>query len=190
MYTKYVHSPQIDTAVRATLLPGGETASESSADKLNAQPLSTSRSGFDLTSSSYGALAPASYDSANIKLADHTLWSSQLDKIEGFLARGDRHGAYHYAADEKLWAHAMIIASSIDKESWKEVVTEFVRSDLSSTATSSASSGKTTTADNRAPLRVAYSLFAGQGASCGTLNQFQVHVLCLMCYCSARASPS
>ena len=112
------------------------------------------------------------YDTKNTKLADHPLWSSQLDKIEALLVRGDRRGAYHYAADENLWAHAMVIASSIDKEAWKEVVTEFVHSELSgghAAAGASAVPNKPPSVDRREPLRVAYSLFAGQGSAAGML---------------------
>ncbi|PPR08071.1 hypothetical protein CVT24_010532 [Panaeolus cyanescens] len=88
------------------------------------------------------------------------LRASALDKIEEFLLQGERRQAYHYAADEKLWAHALIIASSIDKESWKEVVSEFLRSELTSShgANSAHQPG-------RESLKVAYSLFSGQGAA-------------------------
>ena len=46
-------------------------------------------------------------------IAVHTLKASHLDKIQKLLLRGERRAAYQYAADEKLWAHAMVIASSI-----------------------------------------------------------------------------
>ncbi|KAG2030125.1 vesicle coat trafficking protein Sec16 mid-region-domain-containing protein, partial [Suillus americanus] len=55
---------------------------------------------------------------------------STLDKIQEFLVRGERRQAYHYALDEKLWAHTMIIASSIDKEAWKDIVNEFLKGEL------------------------------------------------------------
>lgn len=129
------------------------------------------RSGYDLASIPYGTLAPLGQEQKGAKIADHALWSSQLDKIERFLVGGDRRGAYHYAADEKLWAHALLIASSVDKEAWKEVVTEFARSELANvdpgaTATRSPDS-KENHRDGREPLRVAYSLFAGLGAASG-----------------------
>ncbi|KAI0703606.1 Sec23-binding domain of Sec16-domain-containing protein [Cytidiella melzeri] len=163
-------SPEVDIAVRAVLVTNGEPSPDPSADvKLMAPATAGVRTAFELTSSYHGGLSSMAQDSKNVKLADHPLWSSQLDKIEGLLVRGDRRGAYQYAADEKLWAHAMVIASSIDKESWKEVVTEFVRSELSGASIGAALSGapgKSTLDRGREPLRVAYSLFAGQGASC------------------------
>ncbi|KAI0341617.1 hypothetical protein BDW22DRAFT_1332329 [Trametopsis cervina] len=159
-------TPQIDTAVRAALLPN----TESSPDASTATLVTPAAGTFELASSSYGSLGQLSHDMKGTKLADHPLWSSQLDKIESFLVRGDRRGAFHYAADEKLWAHAFLIASSIDKEAWKEAVTEFVRSELRSAGTGTGLptglGGKSVNTDSREPLRVAYSLFAGQGGAC------------------------
>src|SRR5215216_4282041 len=64
-----------------------------------------------------------------------TLRPSALNTIEDFLVRGERRQAYHFALDERLWAHAMIIASSIDKDSWKEAVNEFLKTELGSNMT-------------------------------------------------------
>ncbi|TFY71190.1 hypothetical protein EVG20_g1803 [Dentipellis fragilis] len=96
--------------------------------------------------------------------------SSALDKIQEFLVRGDRRNAYHYALDERLYAHAMVIASSVDKEAWKEVVSEFIKAELTA---KDEPNGKTLRVKDAAPaasngresLRVAYSLFSGQGAA-------------------------
>jgi hypothetical protein len=80
--------------------------------------------------------------------------------------QGDRRQAYQYALNQKLWAHAMIIASSIDKESWKEVVNEFLRKELA--ASSEQLRGSNVAAPHYPQrswesLRVAYSFFSGQG---------------------------
>ncbi|KAJ3507874.1 hypothetical protein NLJ89_g6061 [Agrocybe chaxingu] len=94
--------------------------------------------------------------------------SSTLDKIEELLLQGDRRQAYQFAMDEKLWAHAMVIASSIDKEAWKEVVNEFLRSELSAKDDGNrhlASHSPHAPKSSRQSLRVAYSLFSGQGAA-------------------------
>ncbi len=112
-------------------------------------------------------------DTNDSTVAVHTVRSSHLDKIQQLLLRGDRAGAYQYAADEKLWAHAMVIASSIDKDTWKEVVNEFVRSELTSKDPSPSkgvaglTTGTKVVATGREPLRVAYSLFAGHGSASG-----------------------
>ena len=90
------------------------------------------------------------------------------------MIRGERRLAFQYAADEKLWAHAMVIASSVDRDAWKEVVKEFVQTELSGNVVSH------DTKSGRAPLRVAYSLFSGEGAASGSvflLVQFTVLTL-------------
>lgn len=121
-----------------------------------------------LSDNSYGSLGVGA-DVAPISVT--TLRIAALDKIEEFLLRGERRQACHYALDEKLWAHAMVIASSIDKETWKEVVGEFIRAELGVKGeTSFTLPGRTDvlTSNGREGLRVAYSLFSGQGAAAGT----------------------
>jgi hypothetical protein len=104
-------------------------------------------------------------------IASTTLKQSMLEKIQDFLTQGERRQAYHYALDHKLWAHAMVIASSIDKEAWNEAINEFIRAEVGSRPGSgsgdSASSGWE-------GLRMTYSSFSGQGAASGTL--FCAHI--------------
>lgn len=73
----------------------------------------------------------------------------------------------------------MVIASSIDKDAWKEVVNEFLRTELSSTTQETmpglSSVIKTTEPSptgGREWLRVAYSLYSGQGAAAGKPSTF------------------
>ncbi|KAH9926213.1 Sec23-binding domain of Sec16-domain-containing protein [Fomitopsis serialis] len=155
-------SPSIDAAVRSALTP---RAAQPASDTLQ---LASSISG-DIQSPSVAAASPylsltASQDPTDAIVATHTLQSSHLDKIQEFLLRGERRAASHYASDQKLWAHAMVIASSIDKEAWKEVVTEFVRTELASKPQVPGTHTKAT-ADGREALRVAYSLFSGHGSA-------------------------
>jgi hypothetical protein len=104
-----------------------------------------------------------------------TLNATALERIQELLIRGERRQACHYALDEKLWAHAMVIASSIDRDAWQEVVKEFIRADLGSGDVKDGAkrndprqgSSPTPTPDGHESLRVAYSLFAGQGAASG-----------------------
>lgn len=102
-----------------------------------------------------------------------TLRSSALDKIEELLLQGDRRQAYQYAMSEKLWAHAMIIASSIDKDAWKEVAHDFLRTELGtrdaplSNLPKGSTPSVTSQPHTRESLRVAYSLFSGSGAAAG-----------------------
>ncbi|THH33921.1 hypothetical protein EUX98_g247 [Antrodiella citrinella] len=126
-------SAQIDAAVRQVLVPHIANQDAGVAVSLHDAPISV-----------------------------NTLRTAHLDNIQDLLIRGERRLAFQYAADEKLWAHAMVIASSIDRDSWKDVVKEFVQTELSSNAASS--DVNSAALKGREPLRVAYSLFAGQGA--------------------------
>ncbi|KAF7363489.1 Protein transport protein sec16 [Mycena sanguinolenta] len=113
-------TPQIDIAVRAALVPKLD-ATSSSSDDLQAPGFSSVSA--DPLTMPYPTLAASELSEAPI--ATSTLRPSALDKIQDFLVRGERRKAYHYALDEKLWAHAMLIASSIDRDAWKETVNEF-----------------------------------------------------------------
>lgn len=96
-----------------------------------------SASGFTAVADTHSPVPPTGFSSlpgfsepSESAISVTTLRPSTLDKIQDFLLRGERRKAYHYALDEKLWAHAMVIASSIDKEAWKEVVNEFLKNEL------------------------------------------------------------
>ena len=148
----------MDAAVRAALVPqeGVSSASEGSLSTGLIPATSTEHL------SSYSSLASALPNASDHVVTKTSVRASQLDKIADLLARGDRRGACHYAADEKLWSHALLIASSIDKECWKDVVTEWIRAELVADP-AQPQDGK----HGREPLRVAYSLFGGNGAAAG-----------------------
>lgn len=129
---------------------------------------------FSTPADGFGALG--SFASNETPISITTLKPSALEKIQEFLIRGERTQACHYALDEKLWAHAMIIANSIDRDAWQEVVKEFIRAELGSSDTKDdkpklddprLSSLPTPASDSRESLRVVYGLFAGQGAASG-----------------------
>jgi hypothetical protein len=129
---------------------------------------------FSTPADGFGALG--SLASNEVPVSVTTLKPSALEKIQEFLIRGERRQACHYALDEKLWAHAMVVASSIDRDAWQEVVREFIRAELGSkevneekTRPNNPRRGSLPTASSngREGLRVAYSLFAGQGAGSG-----------------------
>ncbi|PIL24083.1 hypothetical protein GSI_13834 [Ganoderma sinense ZZ0214-1] len=145
---------QVDAAIRAALVP--QQGSSSSPETSLSTSLLPATSTDHL--SNYSSLTPALPNLADQVVSQSSVRGSQLDKISDFLARGDRRGACHYAADEKLWAHALLIASSVDKECWKDVVTEWIRAEL---VPAQPQDGK----NGREPLRVAYSLFGGNGAA-------------------------
>ncbi|KIJ69376.1 hypothetical protein HYDPIDRAFT_145368 [Hydnomerulius pinastri MD-312] len=159
-------SPQIDAAVRAALLPRiagsiGEAGQDGAAVLSTPAFASPMPNAYAVLST----LPPGNETPVSVS----TLLPSSLDKIQEFLVRGERRQAYHYALDEKLWAHAMIIASSIDKDAWKEVVNEFLKGELGvhdgpQRATLPGRGKDVSSQTNgREWLRVAYSLFSGQG---------------------------
>jgi COPII coat assembly protein SEC16 len=156
-------SPEIDVAVRAVLVPllGDVSGLEQSTSPKTA-PYS-----FDGAATS--SLSLSSLDPRDRVLSVQTVKASALDTIQGLLAKGDRRAAYRYALDEQLWAHAMVISSSVDKEAWKEVVNEFIRSELNPQGvTDSTGPDATASGAGREPLKVAYSLYSGQGAASST----------------------
>lgn len=129
--------------------------------------------GSDNSLGGYGHLGISSMTESPVAI--YHIRSSCLDALQEFLLRGERRQAYHYALDEKMWAHAMVISSSIDKEAFKEVVNEFIKAELGVkddtphgqflTIRSDDSRGPAT--NGRESLRVAYSLFSGQAAASG-----------------------
>ncbi|KAJ7449829.1 Sec23-binding domain of Sec16-domain-containing protein [Mycena latifolia] len=169
-------TPQIDAAVRAALVPRLEATSGGAADI----PGNSQAPAFSSIADIPRPLADPSgvpYSNATasvdeVPMATSTLRPSALDKIQDFLLRGERRKAYHYALDERLWAHAMVIASSIDRDAWKEAVNEFLRTEVGAkdnrprtTASLPGADASQSLTNGREGLRVAYSLFSGQGSA-------------------------
>ena len=159
-------SAELDAGVRIALVPRLEGTFAGD----NTTPVSGFTAPFD--SASY--VPGLSSQPHENPISTTTLLASHLDKIQDFLLRGQRKQAYHYALDEKLWAHAMVISSSIDKDAWKEVVSEFLKSELGTQDSIPLMNG-------REGLRVAYSLFSGQGSAAGK-NHFLVLFLFLIVF--------
>ncbi|KAF5365767.1 hypothetical protein D9758_003329 [Tetrapyrgos nigripes] len=152
---KITGSPQIESAVRASLVPRLDTSlSESESSSLTVPGFTPA----DLQGSSFAA---GLTDPADAPTTTYSIRPSALEKIQDFLLRGQRRQAYHYALDQKLWAHAMVIASGIDKEAWQEAVNEFLKTELGSVRSQSSK----VTSSGKEGLRIAYSLFSGQGVA-------------------------
>ncbi|KAF8212186.1 Sec23-binding domain of Sec16-domain-containing protein [Mycena galopus ATCC 62051] len=155
-------TPQIDAAVRAALVAKLDTASGSS-DDLQAPGFSSIAPLADPSGIPYPGLAAS--EPNEVPIATSTLRPSALDKIQDFLVRGERRKAYHFALDEKLWAHAMLIASSVDRDAWKETVNEFLRTELGAKTSLLGADASQPPTNGREGLRVAYSLYSGQGSA-------------------------
>lgn len=72
-----------------------------------------------------------------------------MEEIRKMLLRGEREKAVWHAVDNRLWAHAMLLASTLDKTIWKQVSQEFVRQEVK------------TFGENTEALAALYQVFAG-----------------------------
>jgi hypothetical protein len=177
-----LESATIDTAVRAALLPRLNFAARSTPESSLLTPALGS-TGFPSGSELHPANtdSPSAYlttagvsstDPHDAPISVSTLRPAALDKIQELLVRGERRKAYQFALDQKLWAHAMVIASSIDKDAWTEVTAEFLKTELGLKQDSRHGAGVDATRKGRGPLRAAYSLYSGQGVAAGPFPAF------------------
>ena len=51
-------------------------------------------------------------------------------EIRRYLLEGQREKAVWFAAEKRLWAHAMLVASTLGPEVWKQLTSEFVKSQV------------------------------------------------------------
>jgi hypothetical protein len=77
-----------------------------------------------------------------------------VEELKLLLTKGDREKAVWHAVDQRLWAHAMLLSSTLNKTVWKQVVQEFVQKEV-----------KKLGRDNQA-LAVLYEIFAGNHDDC------------------------
>ncbi|KAK8247999.1 Sec23-binding domain of Sec16-domain-containing protein [Phyllosticta capitalensis] len=72
-----------------------------------------------------------------------------INVLRNHLYKGDREKAVWDAADKRLWGHAMLIASTLSRDIWKQVIQEFVRQEVRQVA------------GNNLSLAAVYKVFAG-----------------------------
>jgi hypothetical protein len=96
-------NPEIETAVRTLMTP-------TMADPIAAtEEIDPSRAN----------VQPEAFDPLAVKV------------LRTHLYAGEREKAVWHAVDQRLWAHALLVASTLnDKEIWKQVVQEFVRKEV------------------------------------------------------------
>ncbi|GLI80799.1 vesicle coat component [Penicillium ochrochloron] len=80
---------------------------------------------------------------------DATADTQWMEELRNLLLLGEREKAVWAAVDRRLWGHAMILASTMDRAIWKQAVQEFVRREIKSTAA------------NTESLAALYEIFAG-----------------------------
>ena len=72
-----------------------------------------------------------------------------MEDLRKLLLHGEREKAIWHAVDNQMWAHAMLLASTLDKNVWRQVSQEFVRQEVK------------TFGDNTESLAALYQIFAG-----------------------------
>jgi len=97
--------------------------------------------------------APISVDGKNEAQGENVTPES-LATIKHHLLEGQREKAVWFAAEKKMWAHAMLIASTLGPQVWKQVSSEFVKAQVASVE------GETQS------LAALYDVFAGNSEEC------------------------
>ena len=98
---------------------------------------------------SMGSHAPSISRSSTIPQSSDSADPEAMEALRKLLLQGEREKAVYYALDRRLWAHAMLISSTMDKGVWKQVLQEFVRQEVK------------TAGDNTESLAALYQIFAG-----------------------------
>ncbi|KAL9591057.1 MAG: hypothetical protein Q9203_000158 [Teloschistes exilis] len=103
-------SSKAETAVRAVLCPeAGESDGTDS-----------------MSSLSRGVPSAISKPDGSYPVAESTD-PAAMESIRRLLLRGEREKAVWQAVDRRMWAHAMVLASTLEKSVWKQVLHEFTR---------------------------------------------------------------
>ncbi|PWZ02273.1 hypothetical protein BCV70DRAFT_198550 [Testicularia cyperi] len=89
-------------------------------------------------------------------VSTHELRTDFLQGLQKMLLQGQRREAVDFAVSQKMWAHAMTIASCVDKDCWRVVVAQFIEQELG--LAESALKGES----DLQGLKVAYNVFSGQ----------------------------
>ena len=95
------------------------------------------------------SVLPTIPGSSVINQSEGTPGTKPVPALKSLLLRGEREKAVWYAVDRKLWGHAMMIASTMSRDIWKQVAQEFVRH------------GVKASGENVESLAALYDVFAG-----------------------------
>lgn len=136
-------SPELENSVKDILLPGATNLADENSES------------FGVTASSLAVTAATSQANAidPSALATYNLTTDFLRSMRSYLMQGDRQGAIRRAVDQKMWAHALLIASSVNQNAWRETVETFIRSELRDTGSKDFES-----------LRFLYGVLGGEGS--------------------------
>ncbi|KAI8819959.1 uncharacterized protein EV422DRAFT_579147 [Fimicolochytrium jonesii] len=87
-----------------------------------------------------------------------------VDQILGALLSSDKDAAVNAAVAGGLWSHALLIASNVSKDKYRDVVTQFLRNEFTDAASATSRTGNLGGAGEKsesAALRFLYGLFGG-----------------------------
>lgn len=104
-------NPTVEKAVRDILTPGLETSEI-------AAPYTT------------GATALGLGDSLTTVMRSDAVSSSTVEQIRRHLLSGDREKAVWTAVDQRLWGHALLLASALAPNLYRQVAQEFVKKEV------------------------------------------------------------
>ncbi|ORX36789.1 Sec23-binding domain of Sec16-domain-containing protein [Kockovaella imperatae] len=132
-------SPEVEDAVRTALAGSPEAG--------NAPTVTTPAAASAMSPVKGGGLAASYFPGQTSESTKAS--ANQLSQLSTMLQRGEKKEAAHFAMQGELWAHAILISSSVDAEKWKEVVLAFVHAELGAGMLGNAA------------MRTAYTLFSG-----------------------------
>lgn len=123
---------EVQKSVRAILSPDIEASDENTNPQYNAELAAT---GIYKTPGSQSLTEPVD--------------AGVMDEVRKHLLRGDREKAVWTAVDNRLWAHAMLIAHTFSADLYKRVAQEFIQKEVKQVG------------ENAEPLAALYEVFAG-----------------------------
>lgn len=109
----------------------------------------------EATATQYGAdISPSVYRPTGTDIKRESVDPLAIDTVRKHLLRGSRKEAVWHAVDNRLWSHAFLIGSTMPRDTWKQIVSEFVKQEVKSAGA------------NTESLSTLYEIFGGNGEDC------------------------
>ncbi|KPI41677.1 COPII coat assembly protein sec16 [Cyphellophora attinorum] len=99
-------------------------------------------------------ISPSIYRPSGVTVRPDSVDPMTLDAVRKHLLRGNRKEAVWHAVDNRLWSNALLIASTMPRDTWKQVVHEFVKQEVK------------TAGENTESLSTLYEIFGGNAEDC------------------------
>jgi COPII coat assembly protein SEC16 len=109
----------------------------------------------ETTATQYGEdVSPSIYRPSGTEMKPDSVDPMAMETIRKLLLRGNRKEAVWHAVDNRLWSHAFVIGSTMPRDTWKQIVSEFVKQEVKS--------GNS----NTESLSTLYEIFGGNSEDC------------------------